>query len=74
MAWYQLNSNGNPTIASNYSSVSSPSCSSGNKICAINATDNGSGQPVFTTALQNEMILALHTATPSTNVQLRNTP
>lgn len=74
MSWFQLNANGNPTNPSNYSSNPTPTCSGVGKICAVNANDNGSGQPDLTDALKNEMILALHNASPSTNVRLRSTP
>lgn len=73
MSWFSLNVNGNPTQPGDYSPVASPSCPTGtNKICAIQADPDGSGQPVITDSLKDEMIVALHSRTSSTNVQLRS--
>ncbi|WP_343570417.1 hypothetical protein [Sphingobacterium sp.] len=74
MAWFQLNAGGNPTNPSHYNSVATPSCSGSTKICAVNATDNGSGQPDLTDSLKNEMIVALQNNSTSSNVRLRSTP
>ncbi|RKF36822.1 hypothetical protein BCY89_03875 [Sphingobacterium siyangense] len=73
MSWFSLNVNGNPTEPSDYTSVTTPSCPTGtNKICAIQADPDGSGQPDITDSLKDQMIQALHFRTPSTNVQLRS--
>ncbi|GGH14624.1 hypothetical protein FAZ19_07315 [Sphingobacterium alkalisoli] len=73
MAWFSLNPSGNPTQPNNYTLQSSqPSCSGEDQICALQANNNGSGQPVITDALKNEMIVALHSRTPSANVSLKD--
>jgi len=74
MSWFSLNPSGTPTQPSDYTLVSgTPSgCSGSNQICAVQANNNGSNQPVLTAALKDEMINALHSRTPSTNVQLKN--
>lgn len=72
MFWYQLNVAGNPTQPNAYTQVSTPSCAAGtNQICGIQADDNGAGKPDITDSLKDEMILALHSRTPSTNVKLK---
>lgn len=73
MAWFRLNS-GSPTVPSNYTleSGTPTDCIGTNKICAVQATPDGSGQrPQLTAALKDQMIDALHDRTPSTNVQLK---
>jgi len=73
MSWFSLNVSGNPTQPGDYSPVASPSCPTGtNKICAIQADPDGSGQPDITDSLKDQMIEALHNRTSSTNVQLRS--
>lgn len=74
MAWFQLNTGGDPTIPSNYTpATGSPSCSGSGKICAVNANPGTGGNPVLTDALKNEMILSLHTGIAQPNVKLRST-
>lgn len=74
MAWFQLKAGGNPTIPNDYNATSTPSCSGTGKICAIQATPDGSNKPQLTNALRDEMIVALQTGSPSSNVELRSTP
>ena len=71
MAWFQLKAGGNPTIPNDYNAASTPSCSGTGKICAIQTTASGSGQPQLTDALKNEMIVALEGRTSSSNVLLK---
>lgn len=73
MAWFSFTGS-NPTQPSNYSLVgpTPPSgCSGTDQICAVQANNNG-GQPDLNAALKDEMILALHNRTASTNVQLKS--
>ena len=72
MAWFSLDDGGTPTQPSDYSLVSSPSCDGSDQICAVQANDNGSGQPILSNALKDEMINALHNRASSTNVQLKD--
>nr|WP_315394841.1 hypothetical protein [uncultured Sphingobacterium sp.] len=66
MPLYQLNVGGNPTNPMDYTATPTPTCPTGtNKICSITAADDGSGRPVFTTALRNAMIESLHNRTPN---------
>ncbi|RKE46848.1 hypothetical protein [Sphingobacterium detergens] len=64
MPLFQLSATGNPTVPADYSLNPSPSCASGtNQICSITANDDGTGKPVLTPALKDQMIVALHTRT-----------
>lgn len=72
MAWFQLNDPSNPGEPSNYQPVGSPSCSGNNQICAVQATNDGTGHPEITEDLKNEMLTALNTRTSSANVQLKS--
>jgi len=74
MAWFQLEANGNPTQPTSYNPIASPSCSGSGKICAVQASDDGSGHPELTEDLKNEMIVALQSGSPSANVALRSNP
>lgn len=74
MPWFQLKTGADPTLSPSYDPKTTPTCSGSGKICAVNADDNGSGQPDLTESLKDQMILALQTGTPSTNVKLRSTP
>ncbi len=71
MAWFSLNPGGNPTQPNDYTAVGSPSCSGTNQICAVQTTANASNKPNLTSALKDEMIIALHSRTSSANVQLK---
>lgn len=73
MAWFQLNTGGDPTNPADYKSAGTPSCLGSGKICAVNATPDGNGDPDLTDALKNEMILSLHTGIAQPNVRLRGT-
>ncbi|MBE8721360.1 hypothetical protein [Sphingobacterium pedocola] len=72
MAWFQLNPSGDPTQPNDYSSNPSPTCDGTDQICAVQAEDDGTGHPVLTEPLKDEMIQALQFGNPSTNVQLRD--
>ncbi|AIM37554.1 hypothetical protein KO02_13300 [Sphingobacterium sp. ML3W] len=72
MAWFELTGS-NPTQSSDYTLNNTPSCGGQDQICAVQATPDTSGQkPILSAALKDEMILALHNRTASTNVQLRD--
>lgn len=72
MAWFTLNTGGNPTIPNNYTlETSTPNCLGEDQICAVQANNDG-GKPDLTEELKDEMIIALHTRTPSTNVLLKD--
>ncbi|WP_164111978.1 MULTISPECIES: hypothetical protein [Sphingobacterium] len=73
MAWFEFTGS-NPTLPSHYTLVvSEPTNCLGTpqSICAIQALNDGAGNPDITNALQNEMIIALNAGTPSTNVKLK---
>lgn len=72
--WFEYDGSGNPTLAENYvlSGSTSPGCSGDQKVCAIQAMDNGSDQPVITTALAAEINTAINNQEPSAHVNLRN--
>ncbi|WP_293924792.1 hypothetical protein [Sphingobacterium sp. UBA6320] len=73
MAYFSLNTSGNPTDPQDYTlQGSQPTCLGEDQICAVQASNNGSNKPVLTEALKNEMIIALHSRTPSTNVSLKD--
>ena len=73
MAWFQLNPAGDPTVPSNYTLVgSAPSCgSTEEKICAINATNNGSNQPILDAPILLQMVRALQFEANETDVRLK---
>ncbi|WP_400261165.1 hypothetical protein ACFX5U_14540 [Sphingobacterium sp. SG20118] len=74
MAWFELTGS-DPTLPSNYTfRATKPNCPGTEQICSIQAMNDGAGNPVITNALQNEMILALHNGSPSTNVELKDRP
>ncbi|MCY4779258.1 hypothetical protein ORI89_06325 [Sphingobacterium sp. UT-1RO-CII-1] len=72
MSWFELTGS-NPTFSQDYTLRSSaPSCPIGtDQICAVQANNDGSDHPELTEALKDEMILALHTRSSSTNVKLK---
>ncbi|MCW2260098.1 MULTISPECIES: hypothetical protein [Sphingobacterium] len=75
MNWFQLNVAGNPTDPNNYTDLGTgtPSCPTGtNKICAIQADPDGSGNPDITDSLKDDMISALHNRSSSATVQLKS--
>lgn len=74
MAWFSLTPDESPTNPSNYTNVGNTrptTCEGQDQICAIQANDNGSGQPVLTDALKNDMISALHNRANNSNVSLK---
>ncbi|WP_282636139.1 hypothetical protein [Sphingobacterium thalpophilum] len=73
MAWFSFTGT-NPTEPSHYTNVGDtpPSCGGDNSICAVQATPNSSNRPQLTDALKNEMIIALNSRTPSSNVLLKS--
>lgn len=72
MALFQLNNQSAPANPASYSIPTvTPSCSGNQRICTINATDNGSGQPVLDAAILGEMVTALNTHSNTSNVNLK---
>lgn len=63
----------NPNNPSDYTLVaSSPVCPfPTQKLCAIQATNDGNNQPIITCELKSEIILALNNETNTTNVKLK---
>lgn len=73
MAWFLLNPSGNPTDSQDYTFQSTtPSCAGSNQICAVQANPDANNKPELTEALKDQMILALHSRTPSANVKLKS--
>ncbi|MNT82322.1 hypothetical protein D3C72_2220360 [compost metagenome] len=73
MAYFSLNTGGDPVDPQDYTlQASQPSCSGSNQICAIQATDNGSGEPVLSPTLKDQMIQALHSRTSNATVSLKS--
>ncbi|WP_144243337.1 hypothetical protein [Sphingobacterium sp. ML3W] len=73
MNWFKLTGT-DPSNPSHYTLVSSaPICiAPPQRLCAIYALNDGSGQPVITDALKNEMINALQNQVNTTNVLLES--
>lgn len=76
MAWFSLNSDGNPTDASDYTlATSEPSCSgTPQQICAIQADNDGNDQPDLTPEVLIAMVQALHNGASTADVKLKNRP
>lgn len=73
MAWFIFTTYSDPTDSDNYTLTSgSPFCNNGTRLCAIQASDNGNGHPVLDNSIRDEMLIALESQTPSTNVKLKN--
>ncbi|HWK57302.1 MAG TPA: hypothetical protein VNQ80_08195 [Parapedobacter sp.] len=74
--WFSLSNTGTPTDPGDYTALPGlPTCASGSdQICAIEAEEDTSSQPVIDDALKDAMIEALHTRTNQPNVQLRVDP
>lgn len=73
MAWFSFTGT-NPSNPAHYSAPSStpPSCTSPTEqMCALQANDNGSNQPVITDALKNEIINSLQNQVDGANVRLK---
>jgi hypothetical protein len=72
MALFQLNNQSLPADPQSYSvPTGTPTCSGNNKICTINATDDGSGHPELEPAILSEMVTALNNRTNTSNVKLK---
>lgn len=72
MAWFTLNTGGNPTTSQDYTLASgTPTCVGQNQICAVQANNDG-GKPELTEELKDEMILALHSRSDRADVKLKN--
>lgn len=64
MAIFALNPAGDPTNPNDYTLEAKPTCPNGtNKICSIDAANDGTDKPVLTSALKDSMIRALHNRT-----------
>lgn len=75
MSLFQLNNQSLPAQPSSYSPAPTsppPSCSGDQNICTINATDNGSGQPILDVAILSEMVTALNNHSNTSNVSLKD--
>lgn len=72
MAWFSFTGS-NPSDKTHYTLVSSePNCGiEREKLCAINATNNGSNQPVLDIPILSEMADALELEQNTTNVRLK---
>lgn len=72
MAWFNFTGT-NPSQPSHYTLVGSqPGCSSPTqRMCALQAMNDGSNNPVITDALQNEIINSLENQVNGTNVKLK---
>lgn len=72
MSWFPF-SGTNPSDPTHYSApVTSPICTGlPQQMCALQAANNGSGQPIITDALKNEMINSLENQVNGTNVKLK---
>lgn len=72
MAWFSFNG-GNPALPANYTLAGSePNCGdTEEKLCAINATNNGSGAPILDAPILSEMVDALEQEHNTTNVRLK---
>lgn len=72
MAWFELTGT-DPYQASNYTlRQTQPHCTGTDQVCAIQALNDGSNNPVISTALRTEINLALSNNAPTTNVKLKD--
>ena|GEM_PF-423940 len=75
MAWFNYTPtqpNG-PLNPDNYTLAgSTPTCTNGPDLCAIQADNDGSDRPEFTEALKDDMILALVAHQQNSNVKLKS--
>lgn len=70
MPWFSFTGT-DPVLPAHYTLVTSePSCPGTQHICAIQASNDGDGNPVITNTLKNEMIRTLNARLSSTNVKL----
>jgi len=72
MAWFSFTGT-NPSQPSHYTLVASqPTCPGlTQRMCALQAMNDGSNNPVITDALQNEIINSLENQVNGTNVKLK---
>jgi len=72
MAWFSFTGT-NPNNPAHYTLVTSqPLCPGTEKLCAIQALNDGSNNPVISDPLQDEITQALQDGVPSTNVKLKD--
>ena len=73
MSWFILfNPNADPKVPANYIfSAGTPTCTNGNRVCAIEATNDGTGHPIITSALSSEIDAALASGQATTHVKLQ---
>ncbi|MGJ1241014.1 hypothetical protein [Sphingobacterium siyangense] len=73
MALFQLNVQSAPTAPASYSLVSGPppTCSGDQRICTIEAADNGSGQPVIDSTVLTNMVKALNSHSNTGGINLK---
>ncbi len=73
MAWFNYNGSGSPVAPASYTLAgSTPSCTDGFDLCAIQATNDGTNHPEFTESLKNDMITALVAHQGNGNVKLKD--
>lgn len=72
--WYLRSSGADPFNSNSYTFVGStaPSCPGNGNICSILADDSGTGKPILTPALQQQINDAINTNTDQSNVLLRS--
>ncbi|MGA6117035.1 hypothetical protein [Sphingobacterium anhuiense] len=73
MAYFSLNSGGDPVDPQDYTlQASQPSCSGSNQICAIQAANDGNNHPELTESVKDQMIKALNNRTSNATVSLKS--
>lgn len=73
MAYFSLNTGGDPVDPQDYTlQASQPSCSGSNQICAIQAANDGNNHPELTEAVKDQMIKALNSRTSNATVSLKS--
>lgn len=72
MNWYSFTGS-DPTDSNHYTlATGTPSClNPQQQLCAIQATDNGSGKPELDNVILSEMVKALNAPGNTTNVSLK---
>jgi len=72
MAWFSFTGT-NPSDPAHYTLVpNQPSCPGTQSLCAIQASNDGSDNPVLTNPLKDEITQALQDREPGTNVKLKD--
>jgi hypothetical protein len=72
MPYYILNAGGSPIVSTDYTNIGGTaptSCGGTEQICAVFA--DGNSQPVLSTTLRDEMIVALNSGSNTGNVFLK---